>query len=83
MWSVTVNGNWRMTFAWCEQEKALSEFVNEKASLSPEMALRISKATNTSVESWMNMQQKLTRWNAYRHEPTNVIPFPLGVAKEG
>lgn len=39
--------------------KALSEFVNEKASLSPEMALRISKATNTSAESWMNMQQKL------------------------
>lgn len=29
--------------------KTLSEFVNEKASLSPEMAIRISKATNTSV----------------------------------
>ncbi|SFU71423.1 HigA family addiction module antitoxin [Butyrivibrio sp. INlla21] len=36
--------------------KTLSEFVNEKASLSPEMAMRISKATNTSVESWINMQ---------------------------
>ena len=46
--------------------KALSEFVNEKASLSPEMALRISKATNTSAESWMNMQQKLTLWKAYQ-----------------
>ena len=63
--------------------KALSEFVNEKASLSPEMALRISKATNTSVESWMNMQQKLTLWNVCRNEPTNVIPFPLQAAKEG
>jgi addiction module HigA family antidote len=63
--------------------KTLSEFVNEKASLSPEMALRISKATNTSVESWMNMQQKLTLWNAHLHEPTNVIPFPLHTAKEG
>ena len=63
--------------------KALSEFVNEKASLSPEMALRISKATNTSAESWMNMQQKLTLWNARMHEPTNVIPFPTSVAKEG
>ncbi len=63
--------------------KELSEFVNEKASLSPEMALRISKATNTSVESWMNMQQKLTLWNAYQHEPNNVIPFPMAVAKEG
>ena len=63
--------------------KALSEFVNEKASLSPEMAIRISKATNTSVESWMNMQQKLTLWNARTHEPDNVIPFPLQALKEG
>jgi addiction module HigA family antidote len=63
--------------------KALSEFVNEKASLSPEMALRISKATKTSVESWMNMQLKLTLWQAYQHEPDNVIPFPMKKAKEG
>ena len=63
--------------------KTLSEFINEKSSLSPEMALRIGKATNTSVESWMNMQQKLTLWNARKHEPNNVIPFPISVAKEG
>ena len=63
--------------------KALSEFVNEKAALSPEMALRISKATDTSVESWMNMQQKLTLWQAMQNEPDNVIPFPLPVVKEG
>ena len=56
--------------------KALSEFVNEKASLSPEMALRIAKATNTSAESWMNMQQKLTLWKAYQNEPKNVVVFP-------
>jgi addiction module HigA family antidote len=48
--------------------KTLSEFINEKSSLSPEMALRISKATNTSVESWMNMQQKLTLWTARKRE---------------
>ena len=63
--------------------KTLSEFINEKASLSPEMALRISKATNTSVESWMNMQQKLTLWNARQKEPDNVIVFPLQRLKEG
>ena len=51
--------------------------MNEKAALSPEMAIRIAKATNTSVESWMNMQQKLTLWEAEQHAPTNVIPFPL------
>ncbi len=56
--------------------KALSEFVNEKAMLSPEMAIRIAKATNTSVESWMNMQQKLTIWEAEQKTPSNIIPFP-------
>ena len=63
--------------------KTLSEFINEKSSLSPEMALRISMATNTSVESWMNMQQKLTIWNARKKEPKNVIPFPLLDIMEG
>jgi len=62
--------------------KTLSEFINEKSSLSPDMALRISKATNTSVESWMNMQQKLTLWTARKHETNNVIPFPQSVAQE-
>ena len=63
--------------------KALSEFVNEKVSLSPEMFIRISKATNTSPESWMNMQQKLTLWTAQQNEPSNVIPFPLDAVKDG
>ena len=60
--------------------KTLSEFVNEKSSLSVEMALRIAKATNTSAESWMNMQQKLTLYNAYQHEPKNVVLFPLNAS---
>ena len=60
--------------------KALSEFINEKASLSPEMALRIAAATNTSAESWMNMQQKLTLYNARQHEPKNVTVFPMEIA---
>ena len=55
--------------------KTLSEFVNGKAMLSPEMALRIAKATNTSPESWMYMQQKLTLWEAEQHIPDNVVPF--------
>lgn len=55
--------------------KTLSEFVNEKSSLSPEMAIRIAKATNTTAESWMNMQMKLDIWKAEQKE-TKVIPFP-------
>ena len=57
--------------------KALSEFINEKSSLSPDMALRISIATGTSAESWMNMQQKLTLWLAEQDAPTNVVPLSL------
>ena len=57
--------------------KALSEFINEKSSLSPDMALRISIATETSAESWMNMQQKLTLWLAEQEAPTNVVPLSL------
>ena len=57
--------------------KALSEFINEKSFLSPDMALRISIATGTSAESWMNMQQKLTLWLAEQDAPTNVEPLSL------
>ena len=49
--------------------KTLSEFVNEKSSLSPEMAIRISKAIGTSPESWMAKQMKQTLWLAMQHEP--------------
>lgn len=54
--------------------KTLSELINEKASLSPDMAVRISKATGTSPESWLNMQLKLDLW-ASEQKVLNVIPF--------
>ena len=63
--------------------KALSELINAKTSLSPAMALRISIATNTSAESWLNMQQKYTLWETYHHMPTNVVPFPMQDIREG
>ncbi|MBT3388243.1 MAG: HigA family addiction module antidote protein [Desulfobacula sp.] len=47
--------------------KTLSLLINCKASLSPEMAIKISKATKTSPESWLNMQTKLDLWKASQH----------------
>ena len=44
--------------------KALSEFVNEKASLSPDMAVRISMATGSSADVWLKLQLKLDLWYA-------------------
>jgi antitoxin HigA-1 len=55
--------------------KALSEFLNGRSSLSPEMAIRIGKATRTSPESWLNMQIKLDLWKAEKKNP-EVVPFP-------
>ena len=55
--------------------KTLSELINEKASLSPDMATRIARATNTSPESWLNMQSKLDLWISEQKD-LNVIPFP-------
>jgi addiction module HigA family antidote len=55
--------------------KTLSEFVNQKSGLSPEMALRIAKATHTTPESWLNMQSKLDLWKAKQSEPSDVTPF--------
>ena len=56
--------------------KTLSEFLNGHSSLSPEMAVRIGKATRTSPESWLNMQVKLDLWEANKKNP-EVIPFPI------
>jgi addiction module HigA family antidote len=55
--------------------KALSELINERAALSPDMAVRIGKATNTSAQSWLNMQSKLDLWKA-EQKKFKIIPFP-------
>ena len=54
--------------------KTLSALVNCKASMSPEMAVRIGKATRTSPESWLYMQAKLDLWLA-RQKPPEVEGF--------
>ncbi len=49
--------------------KTLSLLLNCKVSLSPGMAIRIGKATNTTPESWLFMQAKLDLWYANRQLP--------------
>ena len=55
--------------------KTLSGLVNGRCALSPELAVRVGKATNTSPESWLAMQTKLDLWNALKKEPKDVIRF--------
>ena len=44
--------------------KTLSAIVNGRASVSPEMAVRLSIAFNTSSESWLNQQTQYDLWHA-------------------
>jgi len=44
--------------------KTLSSIINGKAGISPEMAVRLSIAFNTSSESWMNQQSQYDLWQA-------------------
>jgi len=41
---------------------ALSRLLNGHASISPEMALRLSKLFNTSIEMWVNLQAQYDTW---------------------
>ena len=44
--------------------KTLSAILNGRAGVSPEMALRLSMAFNTSPESWLNQQSQYDLWVA-------------------
>lgn len=57
--------------------KTLSEFINQKVALSPDLAMRIAKATNTSVESWLGMQHALILWDIKHKEINSVQSMSL------
>lgn len=44
--------------------KTLSAILNGRAGISPEMAIRLSKAFGTSAESWLNQQVQFDLWVA-------------------
>lgn len=44
--------------------KTLSALLNGRAGVSPEMAIRLSIAFDTSAESWLNQQSQYDLWKA-------------------
>ncbi len=54
--------------------------IHGKCGLSPEMAVRIAKATNTSPESWLAMQSKPDLWQAMQDEPKDIIKFESSIS---
>ena len=47
--------------------KTLSGILNGRAGISPEMAVRLSIAFNTSAESWLNQQLQYDLWHAEKN----------------
>lgn len=46
--------------------KTLSSILNGRAGISPEMAVRLSIALDTTAESWLNQQVQYDLWQAKR-----------------
>ena len=44
--------------------KTLSSILNGRAGISPEMAVRLSIAFDTTAESWLNQQTQYDLWHA-------------------
>ena len=42
--------------------RTISEILHEKRPITPDMAIRIGVFTNTTPQSWLNMQQTLDLW---------------------
>ena len=56
--------------------QALSDLVNEKAGVSVEMAIRLSKAFGSSPETWLGLQTAYDLWQAReRVSKIEVTPF--------
>lgn len=54
--------------------QALYDILNERQSITPEMAVRIGKLCGNGPGSWLRMQQAHDLWHAQRSVPTKDIP---------
>lgn len=55
-------------------QQALSELVNERKPLSPEIASRLAKVFGSTAETWLGMQMAYDQWQAHgasRHKTRN------------
>ena len=61
--------------------KTLSKITNEKGAVTPDMALRLARAFDTTPVLWMNLQKNFDLWNA-KHSSSEwkrVRPLPRRV----
>lgn len=59
--------------------KTLSQLVYGHMGISAEMAIRLSKALNTTPQLWMNMQQSYDLWVAEK-KSADILVEPFAIA---
>ena len=61
--------------------KTLSKIINERGAITPDMALRLSRAFDTTPDFWLNLQQNYDLWHAETasKEWQKVKPFPQSI----
>ncbi len=59
--------------------KTVSKIINERGAVTPDMALRLSRAFDTSPELWLNLQKNYDLWHAANdsHGWKKVLPVSL------
>lgn len=57
--------------------KTLSKIINERGAISPDMALRLSRAFDTSPDLWINLQKNYDLWLAKNKSKTWRAVKPL------
>ena len=65
--------------------QALSDLVNERAGISTEMAIRLSKAFGSTPETWIGMQMAYDLWQARGRDRGRAVrgglnPYPSTIA---
>ena len=61
--SITIN---ELASALGISRKTLSKILNGRGAVTPDMALRLSRAFNTTPDFWLNLQKNYDLWRAER-----------------
>ena len=57
--------------------KTLSKIINTRGSITSEMALRLSRAFDTTPDLWLNLQKDYDLWNAEQESTSWKLVKPL------
>lgn len=73
----------KMAVSLCVSPSTLTLLLNGESDISPEMALRLSKAVGRTPESWLAMQDQYDLWHARKRVNLRNVKKLAGVSGRG